>query len=370
MASAYQIVDTDIHPNMPRDPVAARLPEPWRTRFLSGNRGSGTMGYWNPNGVNRADAVTPDGERIEGDPHHLARYFMDPFDIDCGILNTGSVLHLGLSPEVDFAAAVIHAMNGVLIEEWLPVDARYRASLAVYPNDPELAVQEIHRWGAHPGVVQVIMPSAARMPYGQRFFHPIYAAAAEYDLPIAIHPGTEGVGISGAPMNVGYPSNYFEWHTNLVSSYIAHMVSMVMEGVFIKFPTLKFVLIEGGVSWVPPLLWRFDKNWKALRMTTPWLERLPSEYVTEHVLLTTQPLEEPENPEHFHAILEMFDAAKMLMFSTDYPHWDGDTPDFAARAFPKAMRNAIMYENACKLYKLDLPANGQTKPAEREAQYA
>jgi predicted TIM-barrel fold metal-dependent hydrolase len=240
----------------------------------------------------------------------------------------------------------------VLIEEWLPVDPRYRASLAIYPNDPEVAVREIHRLGDHPGVVQVIMPSAGRMPYGQRYFHPIYAAAVEHGLPVAIHPGTEGVGISGAPTNVGYPTSYFEWHTGLVCSYIAHLTSLVTEGVFTKFPGLTFVMLEGGVSWLPPLLWRMDKNWKALRMTTPWVDRLPSEIVTEHLRFSTQPIEEPEDVKHFHAILEMFDAERMLMFATDYPHWDGDTPDFTARAFPKALRPAIMGGNAQAVYNL------------------
>jgi predicted TIM-barrel fold metal-dependent hydrolase len=103
------------------------------------------------------------------------------------------------------------------------------------------------------------MPSGARIPYGQRFFHPIYAAAVEHGLPIAIHPGTEGVGISGAPTAAGYPGSYLEWHTGLVGSFIAHLISLVTEGVFIKFPKLKFVLVEGGVCWLPPLLWRWQK---------------------------------------------------------------------------------------------------------------
>jgi uncharacterized protein len=137
-----------------------------------------------------------------------------------------------------------------------------------------------------------------------------------------------------------------------VGSYMAHLISMVTEGVFQKFPTLKLVLIEGGVSWLPPLLWRFDKNWRSLRQTTPWLERPPSEIVTEHVLLTTQPLEEPGEAAHFQRMLEMFDAGRMLMFSTDFPHWDGDTPDFAARAFPPELRRRVMSETARELYGL------------------
>ena len=137
-----------------------------------------------------------------------------------------------------------------------------------------------------------------------------------------------------------------------MGSYIAHLVSMVTEGVFIKFPSLNFVMLEGGISWLPAILWRLDKNWKSLRVTTPWLDRPPSEIIQEHVLLSTQPLEEPENPAHLHAILEMFDAANMLMFSTDFPHWDGDPPDFAARTLPKHLHGRVMAENARTLYKL------------------
>jgi uncharacterized protein len=348
----HLLIDTDIHPVMEPQWVAGYLPEPWHTRYLSGNRTAGNLGYWNPNGVNRVDAVMEDGSRIERSPQAMACHLLDKYEIDYGILNCGEVLHVGLSPEPDYAIALIQALNDTLINHWLPADTRYRASIAVYPHDPEAAVREIHRLGSHPAVVQVILPSASPRPYGQRFFHPIYAAAAEHSLPVAIHPGSEGVGISGPPTVAGYPTSYFEWHTNLVCSYITHLVSMVAEGVFIKFPTLKFVLLEGGVSWLPPILWRFDKNWKALRATTPWLNRPPSAIIQEHVRLSTQPIEEPEQKSHLHHILEMFDAGNMLMFATDYPHWDGDTPDFTARAYPSPLRARIMGENARQLYHL------------------
>lgn len=350
--SKPSLIDADIHPAPDPERVQAFLPEPWLTRYKSGNKGRSSLGYWNPNGVMRPDAVTPDGSRIEEHPESLSRHLLDPYGIDYGIFNPAGTLSIGLSPEPDYSAAVLSAINDVFVNDWLPSDPRFRYSLVVAPNDPELAAREIHRLGDHPGVVQVLMPSGARMPYGQRYYHPIYAAATEHNLPVAIHPGTEGAGISGAPTSAGYPSSYFEWHSGLVGNYLAHLISLVTEGTFIKFPTLKFVLIEGGVFWLPSLLWRLDKNWKGLRQTTPWLDRLPSEIVTEHVLMTTQPLEEPENIKHFHAMLEMFEASKMLMFSTDFPHWDGDTPDFAARHFPAELRPRVMSETARELYRL------------------
>jgi len=281
----------------------------------------------------------------------LASHFLDVYDIEYGVLNVDD-LAIGLSPEADYAAAVVSAINDVIVQEWLPVDPRLRASLIVSPADPHLGAREIHRLGDHPGVVQVLMPSGARMPYGQRFYHPIYEAAVEHNLPVAIHPGSEGTGISYPPTPAGYPSTYFEFHTGLVASYMGHLISLVTEGVFVKFPTLRWVLIEGGISWLPPLLWRFDKNYKALRQTTPWLTRPPSEYVREHVRLTTQPIEEPDDPDHLRQILGMFDASQMLMFSSDFPHWDGDTPDFAGRSIPPALRSRVMSEIARELYSL------------------
>ena len=354
MNRPYSIIDTDIHPLIDPGRVIAFLPEPWRSRYASGNTGPGYPGYWNPNGVRRSDAVLPDGSRIESRPDSLARHFLDVYGIEYGILNLDN-LAIGTSPEPDFAAAVAAAMNDVLVHDWLPVDPRFRIGLIVSPVDPELAAREIHRLGDHPEVVQVLMPSGARMPFGQRFYHPIYAAAVEHNLPVAIHPGSEGVGTSGAPTAAGWPTSYFEWHTGLVGSFIAHLISLVTEGVFIKFPTLKFVLIEGGVSWLPPILWRMDKNWKALRQTTPWLDRLPSEIVGEHVLLTTQPIEEPARPQHLTMMLEMFEAGRMLMFSSDFPHWDGDTPDFVGRAFSAQLRDRVMSETARELYRLPEP---------------
>ena len=352
MAPSRTVIDTDIHSSYDRRRLLDFLPEPWRTRYASGNEGPGNLSYWNPNGVMRADAVTPEVERIESSPHHLARHYLDPYGIEYGILNPERSLHIGLGTDPDFSAALVSAINDLLAADWLPADPRYRASIIVAPNDPELAAREIHRLAANPGFVQVLMPSGARMPYGQRYFHPIYAAAVEHDLPVAIHPGSEGVGISGAPTAAGYPTNYLEWHTDLITSYMAHLVSLVTEGVFVKFPTLKFVLIEGGAAWLPPLMWRFDKNWKALRQMTPWLERPPSDYIAEHIRLTTQPIEEPERPEHLRAILEMFPVERMLMFSSDYPHWDGDTPDFAARALPANVRSRVLSETARELYRL------------------
>lgn len=353
----FTVIDADVHPVLDEAHVREALPEPWRSRWVKGQRGA-AHGYMNPSGgANRTDALTPDGKLIAHDPNSMSKYFFDEMGLEYGILNPAE-LAFGLLPNVDYATAIATARNDVLIEQWLPVDERFYGSLVVSALDPQEAAREIHRVGGHPRIAQVLMPSAARIPYGQKFYWPIYEAAQQYGWPVAIHPGTESAGISGASTPSGYATSYFEWHSGLVMNYIAHLISLLLEGVFVKFPGLRFVLVEGGVCWLPPLLWRLDKNWKGLRIETPWLEKPPSHYAHEHIFLTTQPIEEPENPAHLKTMLEMFPSEKMLMFSTDFPHWDGDTPDFTGRLLPKNLMPRVMSETARELYKL--PARVET----------
>lgn len=143
-----------------------------------------------------------------------------------------------------------------------------------------------------------------------------------------------------------------EWHNILPTNYMAHINSLVCEGVFEKFPGLKFVAIEGGIAWLPHLMWRMDKNYKALRSTTPWLKKLPSEYIREHVRLTTQPIEEPEDHQHLLQIFEMIDAKNIVMFSSDYPHWDYDNPKMALPPLKGELKEGILWRNAARLYNL------------------
>ena len=81
---------------------------------------------------------------------------------------------------------------------------------------------------------------------------------------------------------------------------------------------------RAGAAWLPSLLWRFDAEYKGLRREVPWLKRLPSEYVAEHVWLTTQPLEASPRREQLIDLLGWVNGAERLVYSSDYPHWDAD----------------------------------------------
>ena len=62
-------------------------------------------------------------------------------------------------------------------------------------------------------------------------------------------------------------------------------------------PDLKIVFLEGGWSWMTPFAWRLERACDQLREEVSHLQRRPSEYMRDHFWFTTQPIEEPEQPE-------------------------------------------------------------------------
>jgi predicted TIM-barrel fold metal-dependent hydrolase len=353
------IIDTDVHNSLRRkEDLLPFLPRAWHEQFMT--YGGVVSTLWpSPIGVGRKDAMPDGGGPAGSDPQYLIKHYLEPNNVDYAILNNGGTVPT-LQPDVDYGNTLASAYNDHMVEYWLKADARYKGSINVNAADPKAAVTEIERLAAHPDMVQVMIASGARKPYGQRFYHPIYEAAVHYGLPVAMHVGTEGHGVAYPPTPAGYPSRYMEWHNILASNFMTHVNSLVCEGVFEKFPKLQFVAIEGGVAWLPALMWRMDKSYKALRASTPWLRKLPSEYIKEHIRLTTQPIEEPRRPEELLQIFRMIDAEKTLMFSSDYPHWDFDNPKVVLPPMPREMKARIMHGTAMELYGLE-PKNVKTE---------
>jgi uncharacterized protein len=283
------------------------------------------------------------------DPADVKKRYLDERGIDVAIL-TGDLQMLGVQPNADLAAAIARAINDWTLDHWIRPFSCYRGSIVIAQQDPAQAVAEIDRLGDDPGMVQVLMGSASEAPFGRRTYHPIYEACVRHDLPLALHIGGEGAGVSSPSTAVGHPTTYFEWYGSLPQSYMAHIMSMVTEGVFELFPTLKVVLYDGGVFWLPHIMWRFDKNWKAQRSETPWVKLPPSRYILDHFYSSTYPLEAAPNPTYLHQVLDMIEGERTLLFSSSYPNWELGDPWDMIRDVPESMRQRVMVNNARAVY--------------------
>jgi predicted TIM-barrel fold metal-dependent hydrolase len=342
---ALHAIDTDIHQDLPSQKLLLpHLAKEWHP-FVEAGLGFAARAWHNMGSGRMDDSVNEADNLCAGDPEWVLDKLMRKYKIDYGIL-TGTMIGVGIQPGFRFLAALTAAYNDYFLHNWVEKYDCYKGSIVVTGQDAEAAAREIHRLGKNVGMVQVLMSSAARIPYGQHYYWPIYAAACDYDLPVAIHVGAEGTGIANAPTSVGYPSTYLEFHSDHSQTMMGHCASMLTDGVFEEFPNLRFGFIEGGVVWAPHVIGRLDRTYRALKTELPWLKKLPSEYFVGRLFWSTQPIEEPtENPDHLLAMLEMMRADRTVIFATDYPHWDFDNPLTAFSHLPADLRRRIFVDN-------------------------
>ena len=243
----------------------------------------------------------------------------------------------------EFAVAVASAYNDLLIEKWLDRDSRLKGSVHIAPQDPEAAVREIHRVGEHPSMVQVMMPLSF-MLYGEKRFLPIFEAADRYGLEIGMHQASE----IGMGLQYQY---YIEWHAALSLSFQNQLLGLIFHGIPDRFPDLKFVMTEGGFTWLPSLMWRLDQHYRSLRLEVPWVKRMPSDIIRSQFRFGTQPIEDI-SAEQLLQLIDWMGSDELLVFSTDYPHWDTDEPTRALpRGLPKDLLQKIMLDNARATYR-------------------
>lgn len=330
-----------VHPGLLREFMEA----PWSDRPFPG-----PDGYLYPPPGGSYTPMTVSDDRLPGsDPNVCAR----------DLANSGSTkgavlvpLTRGLMPDIDLGTAICSATNRWLNEMWLQHGSgllTYLGTIRVNPSDPEGAAREIDDWADNPYMVQVGVPLEAHRPYGDRFYLPIWEAAARHSLPVAV-AADGGTGVEGFPTPVGYPRHFAEYQSMYPLNGYYHLSSLIIEGVFDRLPSLRFLFLDGGADVFVPLLWRLDANWRITRDETPWVVRPPSEYITEHIRLATKPLEGPRNPKEWADWVRIAAWDRTQLYASHYPHWDFTRAEDVAHHLSDDVRARVLYENAREFY--------------------
>ncbi|TIU65702.1 MAG: amidohydrolase, partial [Mesorhizobium sp.] len=185
-------------------------------------------------------------------------------------------------------------------------------------------------------------------PLGHRRYRPILEAAAHHGFPIGMHIG----GRAGARTASGWPSYYCEDHLDLTFAAQSQIMSLILEGVFDQLPSLKAVIVECGCTWSIGLGHRLDMLWRRIGSEVPTLKHPPSHYLRKHFYFSTQPMEEPDNPEDLNYLFDQIGWDR-LMYASDYPHWDFDDPRYAFKARISEEHKAMLFrENARNVYRI------------------
>jgi predicted TIM-barrel fold metal-dependent hydrolase len=362
-----RIVDSDVHP-VPRGPEFFEyIPEPLRSRFWKRRGFPNTIIYDAPDYAHaqamRLDSFPEDGGFPGSDPDLTFRQLIMEAGSDIGILEP-------LGPHQvlpEHSQSTMIATNRWLTNHWLDGKTnwhgRWRGSVCVAIDDPAGAVREIEEWAEHPYIVQVQVAAEPRPAWGDPKYDPIWEAATRHGLPVTCHLGRGWFEYMPMPP-VGYPSYNHDFMVTYSLLAANQVMSLVFDGVFERFPTMQVVLVEHAYSWILPLMWRMDAVYEARKADLADLKRKPSEYVYDHVWLTTQPLDFPDDRAELGKLLEWMEADRLLLFSSDYPHWTFDDPKWVIRQIPEQLRDRIMFQNGIELFGLPttVPAlEGQTR---------
>ena len=340
-------IDCDLHPAVPH--LTSLLPylnDYWRDQVTTrGMVDLVSQSY--PS--NSPISSRPDWRPAQGKPGSslvdLQKQALDPFKVAYGICNPLYAVQMVFSE--DMQDAFCRALNDWLVKEWLDKDERLRGSIVIPTQSVEKSVAEIERCAADKRFVQVLMLVMGDMPLGKRTYWPIYAAAERLGLPIGIHAGSA---YHNPPTSVGWGSYHVEDYVAQAQAFQTQLTSLIVEGVFAKYPRLKMVMLESGVSWISPYLWRLHKFWRGVRMETPWVDRAPLEIVRSNIRFSLQPFDAPPDEATLIRLFEHMQSDELVLFSTDYPHWQFDGHEALPAGMPADLVRKIMIDNPRNTY--------------------
>ena len=261
---------------------------------------------------------------------------MDSENIAGSVLYHGQLQSLnriiGDDPELYYACMDVY--NEWVIEHVRPYEDRLVAT-ALLPSflKPETARDQMQKL-KQLGFRNVQMPSyppTAR--YNSREMDPIWAAACEFEMPMAFHVTAQMQFFGWGALGANVARN--------MSPFRPLFGQLIFSGMFDRFPDLRVVFAEGGIAWAADACYSLDKVCRAYySLIKPRLEHLPSHYWKRNCLATF--MDDPVGVQCMNWI-----GADNAMWSIDYPHPEstyGHSGDVA-----KSVYDALGPEDAAKV---------------------
>jgi uncharacterized protein len=287
---------------------------------------------------------------------------MDEEGIDAAIIfGTAVALTVNGLQDKGLAAAICHAVNRWLVEEYLAHDPIRLKGVGLIPcQDPAAAAKELEYLAQQPAIVSAMLPTNVYgINLGDRRFDPIYAAAQEIGMPLSVHPQTGHDGQYGVSGVMGAGTERMEKYsyvhmTAFPFELMIALMHMAGEGVFDRYPSLRVGFMEGGCGWVPFWSERMDEHQEKLGPQWPDCQRKPSEIIrSPQVAFTCEPDES--------TIAQVLDfiGPGQVMYASDYAHWDCEFPD-SVRSIQHTLGSRedlltnVLGQNAIRWFGLDV----------------
>jgi len=240
---------------------------------------------------------------------------MDASGIDVHILSlTSPGAHVF---DTATGTALARSSNDLLAEAVAKHPDRFAGMVAIAPQDPKAAAQEIERGVRKLGFNGVMINSHVHGEYlDDSKYWDIFAAAEALDTPIYIHPNTPSDRMIRPFLESGLDGAIYGFGVEVG----LHVLKLIVAGVFDRFPQLKLVIGHMGEA-LPYWLFRLDYMYKATlnsRRYPGWRPNklLPSEYMQRNVWITCSGM--PWGPAITFA--QQVLGADRVMYAMDYPY--------------------------------------------------
>jgi len=265
---------------------------------------------------------------------------------DKGILATTNHNHF-------VGQAVTEAANRWTEEEWLTRDERLYGLVAAHCSLPDEAAKEIRRSGANPRMVGVLVGAATLgSPLGHPIYHPILEAAAEMGLPLVLQAGVDATeNALPSPVAGGLPATAAEYRSLSWHAQMAHLNSLILQGVFDKFPTLRVLLLGAGALWLPGHFWRLDYRFGVTRGDGRWLKKRPIDYF-DRFFVSTFRLDRPTQDDRLAQALSVIPGIEQrLLYASGMPDHDADEVPDALSGIPASWQAGVLFDNALDFFR-------------------
>jgi predicted TIM-barrel fold metal-dependent hydrolase len=246
----------------------------------------------------------------------------------------------------------VMAYNDFMLEEWCGADPSRLLSLCLLPLwDVELSIRELER--VISGGAKAISFVENPVPIGLPSFHsdhwnPLMARLEESGLPLCLHFGTSGI------RRVLDPDGPHPIDVALVgTTSMASLTDILFSPLLHLYPSLKIVLSEGGIGWIPYILERIDYAWGNHKYHSKVnKDVLPSELFRSNVWGCF--IDDPTG-----LVIRDRIGVDRILWESDYPHADSSWPHCRDRAgellanVPDDESQKIVEKNARLLLSLE-----------------
>ena len=228
-------------------------------------------------------------------------------------------------------------------------------------NDIDDAIKDV-RWAAENGFTSVLIPhippDSGLPDYFNDTYDPLWEACEDLGIVLTQHGG------SGVPDYGNHPATPLLQLMEVLFYAQKSMWHLILGGAFERFPNLKYVMTEQGVSWVKPALDRLDGFWNQMVSSgrvgelgmeaDKMLPLQPSDYFARNCWIGAS-FPAPSDAKCIHEL-----GVNKIMWGSDYPHAEGTYPHTR-----EALRNTftgweendlrrILAGNAASVYRMDL----------------